>query len=92
MTVAAYSVIVSGRVQGVYFRALGKEAADRGGAAGWIRNLPDGRVEAFVQGTPGQVEPFLAYCRVGPPAGHVASCEIAEAAPTPGMEGFHIRR
>jgi acylphosphatase len=60
-------VLVSGRVQGVWFRESTREEADRLGVAGWVRNLPDGRVEATFEGPVLGVEAMVAWCRRGPP-------------------------
>ena len=59
-------VRVSGQVQGVFFRVSTREAAQRSGVTGWVRNLPDGDVEAEVQGPAPAVESVLAHCRQGP--------------------------
>jgi acylphosphatase len=63
---------ISGRVQGVGYRAALAAAAASRGIAGWVRNRRDGSVEAVVQGDPGAVEEILAWARRGPPAARVA--------------------
>lgn len=65
------SVFVSGRVQGVGFRYSTRDQAVRLGVAGWVRNLPDGRVEAFVEGEPKAVTAMLDWLRSGPPGASV---------------------
>ena len=60
-------VFVSGRVQGVFFRSRARERARALGVTGWIKNLPDGRVEAIFEGNRETVEEMLDYCREGPP-------------------------
>ncbi len=67
---------VTGRVQGVFFRAHAAEKALSLGLAGWVRNLPDGRVEAVAEGAPEAVEEFIAWCRQGPPASRVDDVSV----------------
>jgi acylphosphatase len=83
-------VYISGRVQGVFFRATTREQADRQAVAGWVRNLPDGRVEAVFEGPRGAVEECLAWCRQGPPGARVAGVEV-EWEPPRGEQGFRVR-
>ena len=59
-------VIIHGRVQGVFFRLETQKAARRYGAAGWVRNLPDGTVEAVMEGPAEAVEALLNWCKRGP--------------------------
>jgi len=56
-------VIISGRVQGVFFRMETQRAARRLGVVGWVRNLPDGTVEAVLEGSRSQVDAMLDWCR-----------------------------
>lgn len=88
-TVRAHAYI-SGRVQGVFFRAHARELARRSGVAGWVRNLPDGRVEAVFEGPRPAVEACLAWCRQGPPGARVAGVEVDWETPH-GEPGFRIR-
>ena len=83
-------VIVSGRVQGVFFRAWTKEQADALGVSGWVRNCPDGSVEALVAGEADAVEAMIERMRRGPPASKV---ERLSEEPTDDStaEGFVIR-
>jgi acylphosphatase len=86
-------VVVSGRVQGVYFRLFTQEEAQRLGLAGWVRNLADGAVEALVCGPPAPVEQMLAWLATGSPASRVDHLEIEELPdPVPGLAGFTICR
>jgi acylphosphatase len=64
-------VVVSGRVQGVFFRASCSDEARRRGVGGWVRNLPDGRVEAAFEGEEPQVAAMVDWCRHGPPGARV---------------------
>jgi len=58
-------VIVSGRVQGVWFRESCRRTAEHHGVTGWVRNLPDGRVEAVFEGSPHDVDYLVAWCHEG---------------------------
>ena len=75
--------VVDGRVQGVDYRASTQEQARALGLRGWVRNLPDGRVELRAQGTRGRVEALLAWCRKGPPSARVASVDVDWETPDP---------
>jgi acylphosphatase len=69
-------VYVSGRVQGVFFRAETAEVANRLRLCGWVRNLPDGRVEALFEGDREEVEKAVDFCRKGPPGAHVRDLDV----------------
>jgi acylphosphatase len=69
-------VYVSGRVQGVFFRAETAGLAERLGLAGWVRNLSDGRVEAVFEGEREKVEKAIEFCRRGPPGAHVSDLDL----------------
>jgi len=84
-------VRIAGRVQGVWFRAATREDAARRGLDGWVRNLPDGRVEAVFEGEESALEGMLAWCRVGPPGARVDAVETTRG-PATGLEGFTILR
>jgi len=64
-------VYISGRVQGVFFRAETQKAAYAFNLTGWVRNMPDGRVEALLEGEDTDVERMLDWCHIGPPAARV---------------------
>jgi acylphosphatase len=74
-------VVVAGRVQGVFFRASCAERARRLGVGGWVRNLPDGRVEAAFEGDPAAVRDLVGWCGHGPPGARVTGVETSEEAP-----------
>jgi acylphosphatase len=84
-------VAVRGRVQGVYFRGSTQDEARRAGVDGWVRNLPDGGVEAVFEGEPAAVEALVDFCRRGPAYAEVTHVDVAEEAPA-GERGFEIRR
>ena len=71
--------LVSGRVQGVGFRSFVEEHAQTIGVAGWVRNLDDGRVEAYAVGTPEQLDRLAARLHLGPPQAMVRGLEQLEA-------------
>lgn len=83
-------LLVRGRVQGVFFRDSARRRAAELGVAGWVRNLPDGRVECVAEGPPADVQALAAWCRQGPPAARVASVEAREETEE-GLHGFEIR-
>jgi acylphosphatase len=88
----ALRVRVSGRVQGVFFRDSTRREALALGLAGWVRNLADGRVEAWFVGPREACERALAFVKTGPPRAHVAHVESAWEAPPPEVPpGFEIR-
>ena len=69
-------VWVKGRVQGVGFRYSCRAEAESFGLSGWVRNLPDGRVEAVFEGSRESVDEMLAWCRKGPPAARVMHLDV----------------
>lgn len=83
---------VSGRVQGVYYRATASQEARRLGLQGWVRNLADGRVEAVAEGPRGDVEDFVRWCHEGPPHARVDDVQTAWEAPKGEHDGFALRR
>lgn len=83
-------VVVSGRVQGVFFRDSTREQAQGEGVAGWVANRGDGGVEAVFEGAPGDVEGMVEFCRSGPSSADVDDVEASDEAPE-GLEGFEVR-
>jgi acylphosphatase len=83
-------VRVRGRVQGVAFRAATRAEAERLGVAGWVRNCPDGSVEAALEGEPEAVAALVAFCRRGPRLAAVSALETLDEVPE-GARGFAIR-
>jgi len=84
-------VFISGRVQGVFFRYETKRIANRRRVSGWIRNLPDGRVEAVFEGEKSDVEEMIRFCHRGPPAAIVRDVKVFWEQPTGDLQGFQIR-
>lgn len=84
-------LLISGRVQGVYYRASTEAIATRLGLRGWVRNLPDGRVEAIAEGPRARLEQLIAWCHEGPPAARVERVEYAWHAATGEFDGFATR-
>ncbi|MFB7949236.1 acylphosphatase [Kitasatospora phosalacinea] len=74
-------VLVSGTVQGVFFRDSCRRAAAETSVAGWVRNLPDGRVEAVFEGEPAAVDRMVAWTRRGPSRAVVERVEVLEEQP-----------
>jgi acylphosphatase len=83
-------VLISGMVQGVWFRAYTRDAARNAGVTGWVRNLPDGRVEAVFQGTSEQVSQVIDWCRKGSPGSRVKDVEVHEESPGTEFSSFEI--
>jgi acylphosphatase len=71
-------MIISGRVQGVFYRAYTHEEARRLGILGWVKNLPDGRVEVLAEGDPERLKALEAWCWEGPPYARVSNVEVCE--------------
>ena len=77
-------------VQGVFFRDSCRRMAASTGVGGWVRNTPDGRVEAWFEGDPPGVERMVTWCRAGPPGARVTDVEVATEAPV-GESHFRVR-
>lgn len=83
-------VFVSGRVQGVYYRATTRETAQDRDIDGWVRNLEDGRVEAVFEGPEAEVEAMVEWCHQGSPQADVRDVN-AEFGEPEGLTGFEVR-
>jgi acylphosphatase len=83
-------VVVTGRVQGVFFRDSCSERAESVGVAGWVRNRPDGAVEACFEGDDDAVAGLVEWCRSGPRAADVDDVAVAEEEPE-GLSRFEVR-
>ncbi|MBM3146851.1 MAG: acylphosphatase [Actinobacteria bacterium] len=89
--VTAVRARIEGRVQGVFFRVSTRQAARSLGLTGWVRNLPDGAVEAFLQGPAGAIDQALDWCREGPPGARVDRVEVRPADPDGRWTDFSVR-
>ncbi|MFP4115966.1 MAG: acylphosphatase [Candidatus Aenigmatarchaeota archaeon] len=89
MTVRAH-VFISGRVQGVTFRASTRRKAEELGVSGWVKNLSDGRVEAVFEGEKETVEEIVEWCHKGPSLAKVDGVEVGREEPR-GERGFRIK-
>jgi acylphosphatase len=90
VTTIARRLLVSGRVQGVFFRAWTKQQADALAVAGWVRNRDDGSVESHVEGEQAAVDSLIELLRGGPPAARVDGLDISDA-PLERARGFTVR-
>jgi acylphosphatase len=90
MQLSRAHIFFSGRVQGVFFRAFTQNQAVRLGLNGWVRNVPDGRVEAVFEGIRENIEEAIAACRKGPSGSRVTGVETAWNSPE-NEKGFEIR-
>jgi acylphosphatase len=88
--VVRYRVFVSGRVQGVFFRDACRQIAEEHGVSGWVRNLPDGRVEAVFEGTQDDVQKLVDWTRHGPRRAAVAGVWVRQEQPE-GLGTFEVR-
>ncbi len=82
-------VVVHGRVQGVFFRDSARQRARARGVDGWVRNRPDGTVEAAFEGPPDAVEALVRFCEIGPRGARVSRVEVVDEPPA-GLDGFAI--
>jgi len=90
MSAIRIRALISGRVQGVCFRAETRAQAQRLGLCGWVRNLPDGRVELLAEGDEQRVRGLTAWCRTGPPHARVETVEEFPEACTGEFDTFSI--
>ncbi|TMB59092.1 MAG: acylphosphatase [Deltaproteobacteria bacterium] len=90
MAVRAH-LLIRGRVQGVWYRGSMENEAERLGVAGWVRNRPDGAVEAEVEGEREAVEALIAWARHGPPAARVTDVEVRWTEPRGERGRFVVR-
>lgn len=90
MSLIRRHLLISGRVQGVCFRYYTRQAAQNNGVTGWVRNLPDGRVEAVFEGAEQAVTATLNWCRQGPEHARVDQIDICELPATGEFSDFQI--
>jgi len=89
--VARKRIFVTGRVQGVGYRAHAWDEAVRLGLRGWVRNRRDGRVEAVVEGNDTAVSEFAKWCEAGAPAARVVSVDVSDDASGEALGAFEVR-
>ena len=77
-TFVNFSVLISGKVQGVFFRSTMKRIADEAGVKGWVRNTADGKVEALLQGKADSVKRVIEWCGRGPDRAMIESVKVKE--------------
>jgi acylphosphatase len=82
--------VVSGRVQGVFYRDTCQRVASGLGVRGWVRNRPDGTVEVVAEGERSAVDALLDWCREGPPRAHVVGVAVTDE-PLAGERSFRVR-
>lgn len=84
-------IYVSGLVQGVFFRASTKERANQLGLSGFVRNLPDRRVEIVAEGPDSAVDSLIQWCESGPPGANVQSVDVNEERFANEFDAFTVR-
>lgn len=89
--IVARRFLIGGRVQGVGYRMFAETAASVEGVHGFVQNLPDGRVEAFVEGDQEAVDRVELKLRRGPPAARIETFDVEPASPAYRATGFFIR-
>jgi acylphosphatase len=89
--IVARRYVIGGRVQGVGFRYFTEAAAAREGILGWVRNMPDGRVEISAEGDAEALDRFERRLRHGPPYARVERVDVEEMTPTGRETGFTIK-
>lgn len=85
-------VVIAGQVQGVFFRREIMDLARRLGITGWVRNLPDGRVEAVIEAEKSKLDELIQFCHVGPPAARVKNVQVEWSDSKGEFRGFRITR
>lgn len=84
-------VFVSGRVQGVFFRSKTRYEAKKRGVKGWVRNLPDGRVEAIFEGEEKSVKELIDFCKRGPSGARVTNVDVLWERPAGEFKDFEVK-
>jgi acylphosphatase len=84
-------LLVTGKVQGVFYRATAKKMAESMGIAGWVKNTANGNVEILAQGNEEDVKAYIHWCKQGPPKAVVTNLAVTERDDV-AMEGFEILR
>ncbi|KYK22878.1 acylphosphatase [Thermoplasmatales archaeon SG8-52-2] len=89
--ISSVHVLISGRVQGVFFRANTKQQAEMLGLSGWVRNTKDGKVEAIFEGEEEGVDQIIKWCHKGPSLSKVEKVDVKKQVPTNEYDDFSIR-
>lgn len=84
-------MLISGKVQGVWYRATTKEKAEELGVKGWVRNTSDGKVEAVFEGDQNNIEEMIKWCKKGPDFANVIDVDVNPEKLSEEFEGFNIR-
>lgn len=84
-------LMISGRVQGVFFRHNTHIEANRLGLKGFVRNLPDRNVEVIAEGPEDKIKQLIAFCRKGPAGAEVADVKLSYETPKSEFKGFSVR-
>ncbi|HEX9196558.1 MAG TPA: acylphosphatase [Candidatus Bathyarchaeia archaeon] len=85
-------ILITGLVQGVFFRREMADLARRLGISGWVRNLPDGKVEALAEGERARLNELIRFCNVGPRGAVVRKVEVEWTDPSGEFRGFRITK
>jgi acylphosphatase len=88
---ARVHLFISGRVQGVYFRAHTRDEAKKRGLTGWVKNLYDGRVEAVFEGNEDDTQSMISWCRQGPPHAAVTGVSVEKETHQGEFSDFTVR-
>ncbi len=91
MEIARLHIVIEGRVQGVFFRASTIEESCKLGLTGWVRNCPDGRVEAVFEGDMDKIDRIIEWCKKGPPGAVVRNVETMWEQATGEYDSFSIK-
>ena len=84
-------LVVSGMVQGVFYRASTRQKAQELGLSGWVRNLADGRVEIVAEGAEASVQKLIQWAHTGPSSSRVNGVNVVEESPTGEFSNFQVR-
>ena len=91
MEIVRLHIVIEGRVQGVFFRASTIEESCKLGLTGWVKNCPDGRVEAVFEGDIDKIEKIVEWCKKGPPGAVVSNVETIWEQATGDYNSFTIK-
>ena len=91
MEIARLHIVIEGIVQGVFYRASTIEESSKLGLTGWVKNCPDGRVEAVFEGEIDKIEQIVEWCKKGPPGAVVSNVETVLERATGEYDSFTIK-